>query len=216
MKKILLILVLFPTIFFSQEKAEQTKRNKENPILYVDFLLGPSTENGNLGTVYFGGELNYQIKKDLFSIRFIENTDLKTGWVFIIPVFVQRSKNNETALLYGKRFIDDNKSYSFSGGISYNKYTNFNLEFENNTLFVNIPTNQIPASSETYFAVPFEAEVRWFNSRKERFRVFYGIIPIGNSTGFARSFGFKLIGNLSKRSYVGIGLVFGLGFHKEY
>jgi hypothetical protein len=214
MKKVITALLLAPLSFFSQENLNEEKKVKENPIIYADLILGPSTEIGGPGTFLIGGELNYQIKKDLFSIRYIENADLKTTWFIFIPTFIQRSKNNETALLYGKRFIDDNKSYSFSGGISHNKYTNYNYEY--NSLLADIPSAQLPSTSETYFGFPFEGEIRWFNAEKKRFRVFYGIIPIGQKTSFCRSFGFKLVGNLSKRSYVGIGLVFGLGVHKQY
>ncbi len=216
MKKILLLINFFTVIGFSQEISKEENRSKENPIIYADIHLGAGAEIGGAGTFFIGGGLHYQIEKQLFTIRHIENSVVKTAWFFFIPIIVQQTKNNETALLYGRRFIKENTSFSFSGGISHNKYTNYNLQFQGNSLLLEVPAAITPVSTESYFGFPFEAEVRWFNSNKERFRVFYGIIPVGKKTGFARSFGFKLIGNISKRSYIGVGLSFGLGFHKEY
>jgi hypothetical protein len=213
-KKILIVLLVIPLTLFSQENSNEEKKREENPIIYADLILGPSTELGGTGTLFIGGALNFQSNKDLFSFRYIENANLKTTWFIILPAFVQRSKNIESALLYGKRYIDDNKSYSFSGGISYNKYENY--EYNNTFFFTGFPSEQLPTTSETYFGFPFEAEILWFNAEKEPYRIFYNIIPISKPTSFGKSFGFKFVGNISKRSYLGIGLVFGLGFHKQY
>jgi hypothetical protein len=56
----------------------------------------------------------------------------------------------------------------------------------------------------------------FFKTKKERFRIFYGLIPVGEPTSFGRAFGFRLYANIAKNSYVGLGLTFGLGWHKIY
>ncbi len=216
MKNIFALLYLFSLSILSQEKINEQRKAKSNPVIYADLILGPSMELSGAGTLFIGGALNFQNKNDLFSLRYIENADLKTTWFVFFPIFITRSTNNEMALLYGKRFINDNKSYSFSGGLSYNNYEKYSYDYNNNTLLSNVPANQITTSSENFLGFPFEAEVRWFNSQKERYRIFYGLIPIGKPTSFGRSFGFKILGNISKQSYVGAGLIFGLGLHKQY
>lgn len=68
----------------------------------------------------------------------------------------------------------------------------------------------------TYYAgVPFEANIHWFKARKERFRI-YGLIPLGHPMGFGGSIGLKVFGSVSKNSYIGFGLMYGLGWHREY
>ena len=56
----------------------------------------------------------------------------------------------------------------------------------------------------------------FFKSKKERFRIFYGLIPVGEPISFGKSFGFKLSANIAKKSYIGLGLTFALGWHKIY
>jgi hypothetical protein len=63
--------------------------------------------------------------------------------------------------------------------------------------------------------LPIELNFKWFKSKKKRYRI-YGIIPVGEPTSFGRNFGFKLVGNISKNSFVGLGIVYGFGIHKKY
>lgn len=105
--------------------------------------------------------------------------------------------------MYGKRYIEDGFSYHFSGGISYNS-----LRDKDDNLNKNTTVN--------YVGFPLEVGLSWFKSRRQRFRILYGLIPVGKPTGFGRSFGIKMYANFTKRTYFGIGLNFGLGYHKKY
>ena len=97
--------------------------------------------------------------------------------------------------------INKEFSYSFSGGFSYTNFTN---------------TPKIdPVFENSFIGFPFEINVKWFKAEKEKLKLF-AIIPIGKPTGFSSSMGVKLFGNISKKSYVGIGLTFGLGYYKNY
>lgn len=212
--KTLLFFILSTFTVLSQITNDSIVKKKTNPIIYGDMFFGPSL-NKNSGTVFIGASMNYQNKSNLFTIRYIENLEIATKWVFIFPTFINKSRNQETALLFGQRFIEGNQSLSFSGGISYNQYEEYN--YNTDTYFLsNVPTDIISSYSENFIGFPFEAEIRWFNAKKQRYRIVYALIPIGEPTSFCRSIGFKLVGNISKQSYIGIGLTFGLGWHKEY
>lgn len=109
----------------------------------------------------------------------------------------------EVALLYGLRTIEENHAYSFSLGVSYSGYyQNYDKNVNNNINY-------------DYVGVPFEANIKWFKEEKRRFRI-YGLIPVGKPTAFGGAIGFKLFGNISRQTYAGIGLTYGLGFHKVY
>jgi len=197
MKKILLLLlILISTTLFSQEKVTK----KSNPIIYVDISFGGVFEkNANLG---ISGSLNYQYKKQFFTIRYVEFTDFKFNFVAVSPFthlpFPTTSATwREHSFLYGKRNVSSNFSYSFSGGISYNSYQK----------------KLIP--EENYVGFPIEFNIKWFKPKKKRFRIYY-LIPVGKPTGLGGSFGFKLFGNISKKSYIGLGFTFGLGYYKNY
>lgn len=212
--KVLIIIILSTFTAFSQVSNDSIVKKKTNPIIYGDVFFGPSVVK-NSGTVFIGGSMNYQYNKNLFTIRFIENAEIKTKWFFIFPAFIYKSRNQETALLFGQRFIDGNQSLSFSGGISYNQYEVYN--YETDTLFLsNVPKSLISSTLENFIGLPFEAEIRWFNAKKQRYRIVYALIPVGKPTSLCRSIGFKIVGNISKQSYIGIGLTFGIGLHKEY
>lgn len=207
MKIILLLLITFYSInIHSQEKKEDNL-----PILFGEVLFGGAGRiNGN-GGILIGGELNYQYKKDLFSLRYIHNSQVQSDVLFLTPVTpfpILREKqiNKETGLLYGKRWIYGSSSLSISGGISLNNYLN-NLTDENNRNY---------RTTENYVGFPFEVNYKWFKSEKKRYRILYGLIPVGKPTSFGRNFGFKLIGNISKNSFIGLGIVAGLGVHKKY
>jgi hypothetical protein len=173
---------------------------KKNPIVFGDFLVGYS--NTGKTSVTVGVNVNYQSKNNLYTFRTSQTTSIdKIDWFLFIPISVVSNTTTEYAALYGKRYIEDGISYHFSGGISYN---------------INEDINGDIKTRETFAGFPLEIGISFFKPNKERFRVFYGLIPVGKPTSFGRSFGFKLYANIAKRSYVGLGLTFGLGWHKIY
>ena len=100
---------------------------------------------------------------------------------------------------------DGNFSVSISTGISYVE-TNYYQETE----------DYYEKVHEDYFGVPFEVNIKWFKSKKSRFRAYYGLIPIGKKkVAFGRSVGFKMIGNVGQNNYVGLAFTYGFGFIKN-
>ena len=181
-------------ISFSQE-------NKTNSIAYFDTYFGTSS----VGTFDFGYSFNYQKKNNLFLFRNIYSNkfhDFDNG-----PNFTTKEQvinyYYEYSLLSGKRYTLDKNSYSFLIGLSYNNVGYF---------LKNAPFS----SKENFLGFPFEIGVKFFKNKKKPFGLFDGLISIGKPTGFSNSIGFKLYGNLSKESYLGLGLTFGLGWHKKY
>jgi hypothetical protein len=190
--------MIFTTII-AQEKQDSLVV-KENPIIFGDILLGYANTGKSAVTV--GLNINYQSKNDLFTFRTSETTSIdKIEWFLFVPIFKVTNTTTEYAALYGKRYIEDGTAYHFSGGISYN---------------INEDVNGNLKTRDTFIGFPLEAGISWFKSEKKRFRVFSGLIPVGKPTSFGRSIGIKLYGNIAKRSYVGLGLTFGLGWHKIY
>lgn len=121
-----------------------------------------------------------------------------------IPVFEQKSNMEEYAVLYGRRFIKTAKAYSFSLGISHS------------TLREQVKNTAPPFERKTTaIGLPFEAGIKWYKPRKERFRI-YGLLPVGRPTGLGGSVGFKLLGNISRYSYAGVAFSVGFGYHKQY
>ncbi len=206
MKKTIIILFTFFSVnIYSQKKTENNE-----PIIFGEFIFGGAGEINGKGGFLLGAELNYQFKSNLFSIRYLEHIQLESDAVFLspfTPIPIIREKNNqkEIGLLYGKRWIYDGSSLSVSGGVSLNNYSN-QITDENNER-ITIKNN--------YIGLPIELNFKWFKSKKKRYRI-YGIIPVGEPTSFGRNFGFKLVGNISKNSFVGLGIVYGFGIHKKY
>ncbi len=206
MKKTIIILITFFSLnIYSQEK---TKNNE--PIIFGEIIFGGAREIKGKGGFLLGGELNYQFKSNLFSIRYIEHIQLELDALFLspftpIPIIKEKIDHKEIGLLYGKRWIYNGSSLSISGGLSLNNYSN-KITDENNER-INIKNN--------YIGFPFEVNFKWFKTKKKRYRI-YGIIPVGKPTSFGRNFGFKLVGNISKNSFVGLGIVYGFGIHKKY
>jgi len=205
MKKALLI--LFVCFYFTNVFTQENKEKKSNPIIFVDITLGYSFVN----TGVLMGTINYQTKNNLFTYRFSELshiTNFSEAWAFIIPIYplftlvLSPIKSKEYAFLYGKRYINNGFSYSFSGGVSYIKHTDFPKY--NNSVF-----------EQSFIGFPFEANIKWFKSEKRRFFLF-GVFPIGKPFGFGGGIGFKLFGNLSKHPYIGLGITLGLGYYKNY
>ena len=199
MKKTILLLIL---LLF--QKSICTAQDKKNPIIYLESLIGYA--NGSCKGFTGGAELNYQRKNNLFTYRYLEVIDYrKEGTLLYIPVYTEVEMIKEQALLYGKRIIEGNTSYSYAAGVSY-----VDREF-----LVDSSNNVLKYNTTQSIGFPFELNIKWFNSKKEKYRI-YELIPVRKPTSFANSIGFKLYGAISKTSFFGIGLTVGLGWHKNY
>ncbi|MEE9406463.1 MAG: hypothetical protein V3V28_00170 [Polaribacter sp.] len=194
-KLFLILFLLTFSLVISQGKKDSIK---SNPILYIGMNLG--FVNGNFKGGIASFDLNYQQKNNLFTFKYSSILDFKKLKFFIVfPIANTISETEQFSLLYGKRYVEDGFSYHFSGGISYNT-----------------TDDRIINKRFSYFGFPVEIGVNWFKSKKKKFRILYGLIPIGKPTGFGRSIGLKLHANIAKKAYVGLGLNFGIGWHKKY
>ncbi len=206
-----LLILIFPLVVLSQsETRDSLSIEKLNPIIFGEYFVGISSSE-TLSGFSIGGNLNYQFNKsDLLTLRatyfssfkfnlFLNNEDSELS-------INAKEKIREYGLLYGKRYVFEGSSLSFSGGIGY-----FDRDYytkSNRILSIN---------KQDYFGFPFEINYKLFKSKKRRFRAYYGIIPVGKrKVAFGRSIGFKLVGNISKNSYLGFGISYGLGTHKAY
>lgn len=198
--KFLIFLCIIAFSVTNAQKNQDSIKIKENPILFGDFFIGYSNTGKRAATV--GINLNYQVKNNLFTFRTSETKSIdRIDWILIFPVSIVSNTTTEYALLYGKRYIEDDLSYHFSGGFSYNINEDINGNIKTNDFFVGLP---------------LEVGMTFFKSKKEKLRVLYGLIPVGKPTSFGKSMGLKLYANIAKRSYVGLGLTFGLGWYKIY
>ena len=176
---------------------------RNNPIIFADITIGAAA--GDAGGLAIGAGINYQNNDNLFTVRYNGVARLSTTFdvPFVpIPSFQAKNTLNEFGLLYGKRFVKDGSATSLSLGISYN-------------YFYAMGTGGTPNTNSRYAGVPFEANIKWFNRELKRKRLF-GFIPFGSPSPYSNSIGFKLFGNISQQSYVGLGLAFGFGYHKQY
>ena len=181
-------------------------KNNSNPIIFAELLFGYS--NGDTGGWTGGASLNYQFKNNLFTLRTLGFSELRyEGKFIIIPFYTTIAKLEEYALMYGKRNIDEDSSFSYSAGISIIKYSELD---EPNSI-----RNNLKYIEQNFIGIPIECNIKWFKSNKERYRI-YGLIPVGKPVAFGNSFGFKAFANISKKSFVGIALIFGIGYHKNY
>lgn len=195
----ILFLLIFSISGFGQEATDLEKVEKTNPIIYLEGYGGPAVV-GNIG-ISGGVELNYQTGKNLFSFRFTNAVGYgrMSDDYIIAPRYFRADDNKEYALLYGRRWLSFNHSYSVSLGISRN-----NLELikrygdSNENRFVRY---------ENYYGVPFEANYKWFYSKKKPKLLYYILIP---------SVGVKFFGNIGPYSFVGAGVTLGLGLNKQY
>lgn len=208
--KITLVFFLLFYCLNLHSQDSNTLSETSNPIIYISTSLGTSIGNkGYGGGFLFTTSVNYQMSKNLFLYRFSHNAEFNKNpgiaALLIVPIFLGDNIMNEHALMYGRRFVFNNSSVSTSVGfgLSNRNYTEF---YDNNSKFI----------TESYVSIPFEINFRLFQSRKKKFRILYGLIPVTRPTGFARSFGLKLYGSLGKFNYFGVGLNFGLGWHKKY
>lgn len=199
-------LLLFHFITVISLSAAGQFISKNNPVIFADMMIGHSW--GKTGGLTGGVAMHYQTGKSLISFRYLGTLKMRVTILspfFPFPLPDQKSGMEEFALMYGWRFIRQNKGYSFSLGPSLNKFSQYYKD-ANNLQFKEI---------SRYSGASFEANFKWFKKERKVYRL-YDLIPIGNPTGFGRSFGFKISGNIAKESYAGLGIAYGLGFHKNY
>lgn len=195
-------------MFFVVAQEHQGKQSG-NPILFIDGVFGFG--NGSADGLVIGYSLNYQFNDNLITFRnnYLasknKNRDSALSNAFFFPAYIQGNSVNEYALMYGKRLVFDGSSLSFSAGIS-----------SNQAVYRTQINDQRIRTSINFLALPYEISLKLFKRNKSQYRVFYGLIPIGNPTGLSRSFGVKLFGSLGKESYFGFGITIGLGWHKIY
>lgn len=200
--KTILILFLFVFVNLSAQKSP--------PIIFGELGIGYGKVFSGDGGIAQYGSLNYEINKNLITARYMEHTQLDIGVIPIspftpFPFLTSDGKIYEVGLLYGRRYTDDRFSYSFSGGFSGYNYSTY-AEDENGNVYKDV---------KRYYGFPFEVNVKWFKSKKSPYRI-YELIPVGRPSALGNSIGFKLFGTLSKHSYLGVGVVFGIGYHKNY
>ncbi len=201
---------LFLFFLFSTCLLSQTNEEVGNPIIYGEFFIGGAGEFGENSGVALGGTVNYQLHKGLFTFRYSFFNQLEGDAVLVtpfiaVPVIREKANNNEFGLMYGPRWVFGNSSLSLSGGISLNGIKIRYEDIEGNSY----------RETESFVGFPFEINFKWFKSEKRPYRIFW-FFPVGKPTSFGRGFGFKLFGNISNHSYIGLGLVLGIGAHKNY
>lgn len=196
----LLGILLFLTLnCWSQEE-------KTNPILFTEITLGYA--GGSSNGLATGLNLNYQIDNHLITARYMNVVEFKTDWFFYFPIASSTIEEaDDYGLLYGRRKTYGNYSLSYSAGVSYMKTRELIAEDDENDIRV--------YSTDSGVGLPFEFNIKWFNSQKERYRI-YGIIPVGKPISFSRSIGFKFFGTVSKSTFMGLGITYGFGWHKNY
>lgn len=179
-------------------------QEKSNPILFAEYYFGPAF--GDSGGFSNGASLNYQTRENLFTLRYTNNVQLEGKFLFFLfPAFEVVEQTDEFGVLYGRRKIYGNHSFSYSAGIAYVKHKEF----------INLENDVRNFEVQDGVGVPFEMNIKWFNAEKKRYRI-YCIVPVGKPTAFSRSIGFKLYGNISKNSFIGLGINYGFGWHKNY
>jgi len=194
-------------LVFSLRIAAQEPTEKTNPIIFIEGMFGGG--GGEFSGFVLAATANYQTGKNLFTARVAEHratnyTEFALGMAGL-PIFTPRMRNTEYALLYGRRYTKNSVSYSFAGGFSHSM---LDTKFRDDDGVARIRT-------ESYQGFGYEFNIKWFKADKERYRL-YMLIPVGKPTAFGRSFGIKLMGNISEHSYFGLGLTYGLGWHKYY
>jgi len=165
-----------------------------NPVMFFETFVGGY--GGETGGFLWGTEFNYQINKNLLTLRYSKINDISIKnelFAPLVPLPIPVSNTNaytdEIAILYGRRKIINGHSISLSVGPSYNFYSLNNID--------NSEKVKINA-----LGVAFESNIKWFKKEKK------------NPFGF--SYGVKLSGNISKNYYVGLSFILGLGWHKIY
>jgi hypothetical protein len=201
----LALLLALPASVFAQDSLRIGKPGT-NPIIFAEGSFGYSGGNTNGWTAI--ASLNYQYKNDLFTFRSLSLVHYSWGAIqagFVIIPLPRRTENvDEFSILYGKRYIYDNKSISFSVGIGTIKDRKLIVDADNYYW-----------TEERSIGVPFEFNIKWFKREKKPFRI-YWIVPVGPPMAFGGSIGFKLSGTIAKTNYIGVGMTYSYGWHKNY
>ena len=159
-----------------------------HPGIYIDVGFGGAFAgiNGLEGNY----SLNYENKNSLFTFRGLGTVDFTSdvSSIFFLPDFKTNNSLGEYALMYGRRFINEkHKALSLSLGISSDRRT-FYYYYPHTT-----------SKTDSYYAgLPFEINYHWFMGR------------------FGVGGGFKVTGNISKYSFIGLGIDQSVGFHKSH
>ncbi|MDY0090265.1 MAG: hypothetical protein RBR78_07850 [Flavobacteriaceae bacterium] len=211
-----IFLFLFPFFLSAQETTlDSINTEKSNPIIFGEFFMGLGG-GSNFGG-FLGTNLNYQHQNHLITFRYadfgsIENSRIRSGGVsnlLVFPAYVNVKQIKDYSLLYGNRYTNKNVSFSWSAGLG--------IVHQQKRSYIEELNKYGEWISNTSVGIPIELNVKWFKAEKKRFRAYFGIIPVGKKkVAFGRSFGFKLIGNVSKNSYFGLGISYGFGTHKSY
>lgn len=136
-------------------------------------------------------DLNYQYKRNLFTVREVyiitsRNPHPGDPEYNVINLPIVTGHITQYALLYGRRLVNDHgHALSFSAGISTN----------DNFLIFKGPATHAVNISRNYAGIPFEVNYGWY------------------ARYLGPSFGFKLTGDISRYSFVGLGFDVGLGLH---
>ncbi|MCF6131582.1 hypothetical protein [Flavobacterium wongokense] len=206
-EKTLFILLLL--VFNYSNAQDSLKSVKPNPIVFFEGYAGFG--GGATSGVVYGATLNYQVlENDLFTFRLggfsgFENKVFSMDPPVPVPVFNKAQHIMDYGLLYGKRWAKNGHSLSISAGISHVHWNHWRNE-ENN--YYTVKDNSL--------GFPFELNFKWFKKEKRRLMA-YGFIPLtSRQVSFGGSFGFKLVGNISKTNYFGIAISSGFGWHKKY
>ena len=195
-------LLVWSAVGFSQDSI------KTNPVIFMEAYVGGSLMGARGWNI--GLSLNYQFKRNLLTVKgtnvmhWAYKADERNSFIFF-PLPKLKNDYDEIAVLYGLRFIKEGHSLNLSLGLSHNWQTQY--------------VRNVAGKEElksTYVGLPYEFTIKWFNRDKERYRIFYGLIPIGKPTALGRSYGLKLYGNISKNSYAAVGLASSFGYHKRY
>tara|TARA_A100000171_G_C2140567_1_gene155567 strand:- start:2703 stop:3317 length:615 start_codon:yes stop_codon:yes gene_type:complete len=192
-------------LFIAQFTYAQYNDYPNTPTLYGEVFGGFVLESFDEAAPAFGLEANYHKGRFLYSVRYTFipklTSRLKDVIAFVgIPEVVQESKTSEFAGLFGPRWIAKNSSYSVSGGVAVS-----------NRLNVLDPSGREVREKETYLGFPFELNIKWFRNRTDPRNP--SDDDFHNKKPFGAGIGFKIIGNISKHSYVGAAVVFSLGVH---
>lgn len=195
-------LILLFLLLWQSSTAVAQQEEKTNPILFTEVFVGGA--GGEASGFLLGAEINYQQKKNLFSVRYTGTLAMGFSYaslgLAVLPFPVKKSKHEEVATLYGRRLIREGHSLSFSVGPAYNRYTFYGTEDQEQT---------------NAFGVAFETNILWFKKEKRRYRI-YRLIPVGKPTALGHSYGLKLSGNISQTWYTGVSFILGWGWHKAY
>ena len=198
--KHLFLLTGFIFLSFLIVNAQDTV--KTNPIIYADAGLGIAA--GDNSGILLNLGINYQVKKSLLTIRANAIGDNFPEKI-VGPGPRRFSDLYEIGGLYGRRFIKNGHSLSFSAG----------LAFDDRPVAISTAGQVQQKFENRYPAVPFEINMLWFR-RNMQYNPLHRILKVNETWGYGGSIGVRLSGNVSRYSYVAIGVVAGLGVHKRY